>query len=332
MRSEDHLVSIITPTYNHENYIACCIESVRSQHYQYWEMIIVNDGSSDATLRICESYAQLDDRITILDQKNVGIFRLNETYNAALRAARGKYVAILEGDDWWPSDKLTIQIGYHESNPHLVMSHGKVMQSDGATLNGEYPRPPITGQISTVEYLRLLLLKESCLMPVSVVIRKSVLDAIGGFKSFPGFPAVDLPTFRDVLLEEGDVVWIDHVLGFWRQSTTQATNTVFTPKIDRITQSIILTTYERLKPAKKKAVKLSRRQIIRSTQQKIIIPGLMASLRKSLKSGERSRSISLSAQIFYGGNAKNRVFALLGLIASILSMNIEFLYQKKGRR
>jgi len=104
------LVSIISPTYNHEKYIAECILSAQSQTYTYWEMLVVDDGSTDLTLSIARSFAEKDPRIRVFTQKNVGIFRLAETYNFALSQANGKYIAVLEGDDVWLPEKLALQV------------------------------------------------------------------------------------------------------------------------------------------------------------------------------------------------------------------------------
>ena len=79
---EPILVSIITPTYNHEKFIGNCIESVLAQTYPYWEQIIVDDGSNDDTGKIIASYK--DKRIKYIKQKNKGIWKLKETYNKAL--------------------------------------------------------------------------------------------------------------------------------------------------------------------------------------------------------------------------------------------------------
>jgi len=87
------LVSIITPTYNHEKYIGDCIKSVQNQIYTNWEMIVISDGSTDETLLIAQSFAEKDSRIRIFSQSNVGIFRLAETYNFALKQTRGTYIA-----------------------------------------------------------------------------------------------------------------------------------------------------------------------------------------------------------------------------------------------
>jgi len=74
------LVSIITPTYNHERYIGECIESVLKQTYKNWEMLIVDDGSSDKTVEIVEKYAAQDSRIKlILHDENYGPYRLKDT-------------------------------------------------------------------------------------------------------------------------------------------------------------------------------------------------------------------------------------------------------------
>ena len=70
----DKKVSVVVTCYNHEKYIADCIESVLNQTYSNWEMIIIDDGSTDATFTIAEKYAGKDNRIQAYTQKNIGIF------------------------------------------------------------------------------------------------------------------------------------------------------------------------------------------------------------------------------------------------------------------
>jgi len=119
------LVSIISPVYNHEKYITDCIESVRNQTYTDWEMIIINDGSTDNTIKVIESFLKLEDRIHLLDQENVGIFRLSDTYNRGLQVAKGKYIAILEGDDFWERNKLERQVAIMESDQSIILAWGQ---------------------------------------------------------------------------------------------------------------------------------------------------------------------------------------------------------------
>src|SRR5947207_2132870 len=82
--------SIVTPTYNHERFIGACIESVLAQSYTNWEMIIVDDGSTDNTWNILQYYTKIDARIRPFHQENKGIWCLAETYNFALQHSRGE--------------------------------------------------------------------------------------------------------------------------------------------------------------------------------------------------------------------------------------------------
>ena len=113
----DPLVSIITPTYNHEAFIGACIESVLTQTVGDWEMIIVDDGSTDSTATIAKAFAKKDDRVRVFSRENVGIFKLAETYNFGLEKASGKIVAVLEGDDVWEPRKLELQIAAFDTSP-----------------------------------------------------------------------------------------------------------------------------------------------------------------------------------------------------------------------
>lgn len=103
-------VSIITPTFNHERFIAECIDSVINQTFNDWEMIIIDDGSTDSTPDIISDYD--DDRIIYIRQENEGPYKLGEIYNKALSLSNGDFIAILEGDDFWPPEKLDYSITF----------------------------------------------------------------------------------------------------------------------------------------------------------------------------------------------------------------------------
>lgn len=115
----ENLVSIITPAYNCANYIGTTIESVLSQTYSYWEMIIVDDCSSDNTEEVVLRYASKDSRIKYKKlEVNSGAAI---TRNNALRRAQGRWIAFLDSDDLWYPEKLERQVefmlncGYHFS-------------------------------------------------------------------------------------------------------------------------------------------------------------------------------------------------------------------------
>ena len=84
---ESPLVSIIVPIYNAAMDMVPCLESIKRQRYQNLEVLLVNDGSSDASLEICRMYARLDPRVIIIDKENTGV---SGTRNAAIECARGK--------------------------------------------------------------------------------------------------------------------------------------------------------------------------------------------------------------------------------------------------
>lgn len=209
------LVTILTPTYNHASYLAEGLDSVLAQTYPQWELLILDDGSTDGTGEIAKQYAAQDPRIRYLPQASKGIWRLAETYNTGLAAAQGKYIAVLEGDDVWPADKLARQTVWHITMSDLVFSHGSAeMVGDRAN---PIPIPaPFTGALKTERVLAGVLLRKLFMTAATVMINRAVLERVGGFQSVRGFPAVDLPTWIRLCQEPGVVYGADALLGYWR--------------------------------------------------------------------------------------------------------------------
>jgi glycosyltransferase involved in cell wall biosynthesis len=218
--SDHTLVSIITPVYNHEQFIGQCIDSVLNQTYTNWEQIIVDDGSTDKTAEVVKRYQ--DPRIRYIYQAHIGVWKLNETYNKALALARGKLIAILEGDDFWPSDKLAVQVPFF-NNLDVVLTFGKVNETDAsgcviATSPRDWNWFP-DERSAVIERL----LVSGFIFACTAMCRKIVLQSIGGFQQYPSFPAVDHPTWLELSLK-GDLLPIDHILGYWRRHDGQVTN------------------------------------------------------------------------------------------------------------
>lgn len=224
------LISIITPTYNHEAFIAECIQSVLGQDYQEWEMLIVNDGSTDGTAKIAEEYAVSDSRIKVYSHENFGIFRLAENYNFALAQTRGKYIAILEGDDIWERDKLSRQVAVLEKvttnvlawspaiqvnvDQSLVFQNGSATSAQELTL---YENTPV-GSILNILFFR------NCIPALTVLIRKEALLRINGFHQGYGLPLVDIPTLQ-LLSTLGPFYYDPKPTGRWRVYPDQVTKT-----------------------------------------------------------------------------------------------------------
>lgn len=114
MIDQNKIVSIVTPLHNGEEYIAQTIDSVLSQTYPYWELIIVDDCSSDKGLDVVKDYISRDSRIKlIINEVNSGPAI---TRNKAIEASKGKYIAFLDSDDLWTNDKLEVQIDFMKTN------------------------------------------------------------------------------------------------------------------------------------------------------------------------------------------------------------------------
>ena len=96
---KEPLISIIVPVYNVQKYIGKCIDSILSQTYLNIELILVDDGSSDASGRICDEYGKRDGRIRVIHQENEGV---SSARNHGMEEAQGEYLCFVDADDWIP--------------------------------------------------------------------------------------------------------------------------------------------------------------------------------------------------------------------------------------
>lgn len=166
------LVSVIMPAYNAENYIGEAIQSVLSQTYDYWELIVVDDGSRDRTPEIVRHWASLDPRIKYFAQPNGGP---GKARNLGIQHARGNLVAFLDADDLWLPTRLEAQVGI------LTVTGADLVFTDGYMFIGNdwsdetQSFGTITGRFEGREMLPLLF--ESNRIPMlSVLMRRTVLQ------------------------------------------------------------------------------------------------------------------------------------------------------------
>lgn len=114
MNAKQPLVSVITPCYNSGKFIAKTIESVLSQSYQNWEMILIDDSSIDNTVEVVKEFIKNDKRIKLIQlQVNSGAAIAR---NTGIKNAEGKYIAFVDSDDRWHTEKLQVQINLMEKN------------------------------------------------------------------------------------------------------------------------------------------------------------------------------------------------------------------------
>ena len=144
------LVSIITPAYNCELYIGKAIESAQAQSYSNWEMIVVDDCSTDGTRDRVLSYVAGDSRIRLISlEKNSGAAVAR---TEAMRAAKGQYMAFLDSDDRWKAEKLELQIEFMNRDGHAFTctSYETIDEEDA-------PLGKVIASIPKTDYKRLLL-------------------------------------------------------------------------------------------------------------------------------------------------------------------------------
>ena len=126
----DSLVSIIMPAYNAENYIADSVKSVLAQTHANWELIVVNDGSTDRTAAVVQEFVRSDTRIKCIFQENG---RLGKARNTGIRNSSGSLIAFLDSDDLWIETKLEMQLKVMaENNADVVFSNAAVFTDDPA--------------------------------------------------------------------------------------------------------------------------------------------------------------------------------------------------------
>lgn len=229
--SHDILISIITPTYNHEHFIAECIDSVRAQTYTKWEQIIIDDGSTDRTSDVIGRYE--DARIRFVHQEHLGIEHLAHTYNRALQLCSGSVIAILEGDDAWPSYKLSHQIDAFD-NDQIVLAFGEVQDIDESgrpakkmsrtnRLRRKLPSRILSNTPPGTATRYLLTCEgQSFVAPSTALLRKSALEKIGGFQYVRGICPPDVPTFIKLSLL-GSFSYCTEIVGYRRRHLTSST-------------------------------------------------------------------------------------------------------------
>ena len=143
MQGTTPLVSVIMPAYNSEQYIAEAIQSVLSQSIPQWELLVVDDCSTDSTRRIIEELAGKDARIQLIcNEENMGVAR---TRNRGISLGRGKYIALLDSDDYWKPRFLEKMIARAEqSGADIVYCSYELVDEQGKKLCNDFIVPPET--------------------------------------------------------------------------------------------------------------------------------------------------------------------------------------------
>lgn len=122
------MISIIVPVYNVGQYLRKCLDSILRQTYRDFELILVDDGSTDASPRICDLYEKTDMRVTVIHKKNEGP---NIARKTGLQSAKGEYVCYVDGDDWIENDMIEHQFAEMQSSGADLVVSNLYFESEG---------------------------------------------------------------------------------------------------------------------------------------------------------------------------------------------------------
>jgi glycosyltransferase involved in cell wall biosynthesis len=206
------IVSVIIPAYNAEKYLSETLESVLNQTFSDFELLIIDDGSTDRTAEIVSDYSRQDKRLKLVSQQNQGV---SIARNRGIQLAQGEYLAFLDADDRWLPNKLAAHVEHFNNNLRLGISFGRVefISFEGGSTN--YLSNSRLDKINPEH----LYYENLVVTPSNAVIRRSVFENTDGFD--PNlYGTEDMELFFRIIYQGWKVEGIDDVLVNYR--TNQA--------------------------------------------------------------------------------------------------------------
>ncbi|MGQ0603210.1 MAG: glycosyltransferase [Anaerolineales bacterium] len=215
------LISVVTPVYNGETYLAECIESVLAQTYAHWDYVLVDNCSTDSTREIAERYAQRDTRVRVVT--NPQFLAQFQNWNAALRQMppAARYCKVLHADDWLFPECLERMAALADANPSVGVVGAYRLEEDRVSLDGlPHTQTVLPGrEIARRSLLGLLYLFGS---PTSLLLRADLVRAHDPFYAEDRLHADTDVMYR--LLHECDFGFVHQVLTFTRRHNESLTS------------------------------------------------------------------------------------------------------------
>lgn len=206
-------ISVITPIFNAYETLSTAVASVMAQSFQDWEMILIDDGSTDQSLALALSMAGEDERIRVMAQSNRGV---SEARNLGAELARGSLLAFLDADDAWRSDKLAIHHQLHSADTACDASFARIAFREDIT--GEYAR---IRTFSTVPEgpvsLGAIIADNPVCTTSNLVVTRAAWDRTGPFQKGMNY-AEDQEWLARLVASGGSLHGIDRTLTDYRMS------------------------------------------------------------------------------------------------------------------
>ena len=218
------VLSVCVPTYNGEAYVAEALHSILHQTYAAFEVIVVDDGSTDSTLEIVRTVADTDARVRVYrnpDQRGIP-----GNWNTCVGFARGQYVCVFHQDDVMLPDNLARKMAMFETDPTLSLVHSLVEPLVEAGAPTRWDNWMEKAEADFIEdglvYFRKLVLGGNCICAPTVIVRREQLQAVGGFDASLGY-ACDYETWMKLCVE-GRVGFVHQALVGYRWHADNASH------------------------------------------------------------------------------------------------------------
>jgi glycosyltransferase involved in cell wall biosynthesis len=206
------LVSVVIPSYNHDKWIATALESALNQTYNNLEILIVDNHSTDLTDKVLSHFS--DSRLQILKVNNLGSIAYSR--NKALMHAKGEWVAFLDSDDWWASEKIMEVSKHFDEDTDLIYHHMTIHSEIYARTRSDSIR---SRSLKNPVFLDLLI-NGNTIATSSVVVRKTLLLSVKGMREDSELIGTeDFNTWLRIAKKTNKFVLVPKYLGFYRQHT-----------------------------------------------------------------------------------------------------------------
>ena len=203
------VLSVVMPTYNHAHFLERALQSVINQSFTDWEIIIVDNHSQDNTDEIIDKFR--DPRVKFFKINNYGIIAASR--NKGINEAKGEWIAFLDSDDWWTSDKLQICINVISENIDFIYHDLRVVEKKASLFNRL--KPGRTRQVNKTPLLDMLI-NGNPISNSSVVVRKILLDDVGGLNENPEMiGAEDFNAWLKIARITNKFLYIPRFLGYY---------------------------------------------------------------------------------------------------------------------
>ncbi len=216
------MISVIVPVYNVETYLEECLDSIQNQTYTDFEVLLVNDGSTDRSKAICERYCKENRRFHLLNQENQG---LSAARNTGVAASRGEFIVFVDSDDMILANYLETLMHYMREDVDIVESQFTV--SNEEFLAKSFKEPSILFEGNSQEAVKIFPKHVLNVNAVTKLYRRSIVEAV---------PYIDGVIFEDVYCGIGmlkyirKIIKIDYKGYYYRQHQASIMHRTFTPK------------------------------------------------------------------------------------------------------